>query len=338
VTFEPELRPGPPWVMEEMIWAQLDLPEQIVGGADADHLASKLRKAVDAGEPVLFTGCGTSEHAARAAHAIVGEALPDATLASRDAFETRLAPPTGGLVVAISHEAGTPATLDAARGASDAGAEVVLITAQPERAPAGVEPIRTPLHDRSWCHTVAYLSPLLLHASVAGVRPQRARELIATQLDARSQRHEDARRLAGCRRVLVVGSGVDEISAAELALKLEEAIHVPTTPLGVEKVLHGHLPAADRDSGLVLLRFDPDHRDERDGRSADVAAAAGVLGMPTVGLGASDAVTRAEALLAGAVALQVLTLELCLAVGTNPDLIRREQPLYRQVAEAAGAG
>ena len=338
MTFEPELRPGPPWVMEEMIWAQLDLPEQIARGADTDRLASHVRTAVDAGEPVLFIGCGTSEHAARAAEAIVGDALPNATLASRDAFETRLALPTGGLVVAISHEAGTPATLDAARGASDAGAQVVLITAQPERAPAGVEPIRTPLHDRSWCHTVAYLSPLLLHAAFAGLGPQRAHELIATQLAARSQHHEDAHHLATCGRLLVVGSGVDEITAAELALKLEEAIHVPTTPLGVEKVLHGHLPAADRDTGLVLLRFDPDHRGERDRRSADVAAAASVLDMPTVALGAPDAVTRAEALLAGAVALQVLTLELCLAVGTNPDLIRREQPLYRQVAEAAGAG
>ena len=136
----------------------------------------------------------------------------------------------------------------------------------------------------------------------------------------------------------MVGSGVDEITAAELALKLEEAIHVPTTPLGAEKVLHGHLPAADRETGLVLLRFDPDHRDERDRRSADVAAAAGVLEMPTVRLDAPDVASRAEALLAGAVALQVLTLELSLAPGTNPDLIRREEPLYREVAEAAGAG
>jgi len=338
VTFEPELRPGPPWVMEEMIWAQLDLPEQIAGSDDAERLASQLREAADAGELVLFTGCGTSEHAARAAQAIVGDALPDATLASRDAFETGLALPTGGLVVAISHEAGTPATLDAARGASDAGAQVVLITAQPDNVPAGVEPIRTPLHDRSWCHTVAYLSPLLLHASLARLSPQRAQELIAAQLAGRPQRHEQAHQLAGCRRLLVVGSGVDEVTAAELALKLEEAIHVPTTPLGAEKVLHGHLPAADRYTGLVLLRFDPEHRDERDRRSADVAAAASVLNMPTVELGARDAVTRAEALVAGAVALQVLTLELCLTLGTNPDLIRREQPLYRQVAEAGGAG
>ena len=136
----------------------------------------------------------------------------------------------------------------------------------------------------------------------------------------------------------MVGSGVDEITAAELALKVEEAVHVPTTPLGAEKVLHGHLPAADRDTGLVLLRFDPDRRDERDARSADVAAATAVLDMPTVALGAADPATRAEALLAGAVALQLLTLELAHAIGTNPDLIRREEPLYRAVAEAGGAG
>jgi hypothetical protein len=60
--------------------------------------------------------------------------------------------------------------------------------------------------------------------------------------------------------------------------------------------------------------------------------------MPTIEVGAADAATRAEALLAGGVALQVLTLELCLELGTNPDLIRREQPLYRKVAEAGGAG
>src|SRR3954464_12666772 len=110
MSFEPELRPGPPWAMEEMIWAQSDLPQQIAGSDDADRLASHLRSAVDSGEPVLFTGCGTSEHAARAAQAIVGDALPGATVASRDAFEASLAPPAGGLVVAFSHEGGTPAT------------------------------------------------------------------------------------------------------------------------------------------------------------------------------------------------------------------------------------
>jgi fructoselysine-6-P-deglycase FrlB-like protein len=324
--------------MEEMIRAQEALPEQIAGSADAARLAAHLRRAVDGREPVLFTGCGTSEHAARAARAIVAEAHPGATLATRDAFEARLAVPRGGLVIAFSHEAGTAATLDAARAAGDAGAAVVLITARPDDVPAGIEPIATPLHDRSWCHTVAYVSPLLLVALFAGLSPQRAHQLIAGELAARAQRREDAERLAGCRRLLVVGSGVDEISASELALKLEEAVHVPTTPLGAEKVLHGHLPAADRETGLVLLRFDPDHAGERDARNANVAAAAEVLGMPTVALGATNLATRAEALLSGAVALQLFTLELSHALGTNPDLIRRDEPLYRRAADAAGAG
>ncbi len=321
---EPELRPGPPWVMEEMIRAQADLPARIAASDDAGRLAARLGAATADGGPVLFTGCGTSEHGARAARAIV--------------FEARLAPPSRGLVVAISHEAGTAATVAAARDASDAGAQAVLVTAHPERVADGIEAIGTPLHDRSWCHTVAYVSPLLLHAFFAGLSPRRAEELIADGLAARAQRGEEAQRLAGCRRLLVVGSGVDEITAAELALKVEEAVHVPTTPLGAEKVLHGHLPAADRDTGLVLLRFDPHRRDERDARSADVAAATAVLDMPTVALGAADLATRAEALLAGALALQVLTLELAHAIGTNPDLIRREEPLYRAVADAGGAG
>jgi hypothetical protein len=44
VTFEPELRPGPPWVMEEMIWSQPDLPERIAGSDDADRLAAYCAK------------------------------------------------------------------------------------------------------------------------------------------------------------------------------------------------------------------------------------------------------------------------------------------------------
>ena len=143
--------------------------------------------------------------------------------------------------------------------------------------------------------------------------------------------------LTGCRRLLVVGSGVDEITASELALKLEEATFVPTTPLGAEKVLHGHLPAADEHTGLVLLRYDPDHAEARDARSENVATAAAVLGMPTVSL-STEVTTRTEALLAGALGLQLLTLELCMALGTNPDLIRRDEPRYRQAAEAASVG
>jgi hypothetical protein len=43
----------------------------------------------------------------------------------------------------------------------------------------------------------------------------------------------------------------------------------------------------------------------------------------------------AGALLSGAIAAQLLTLELVHALGTNPDLIRREEPAYAAAAAAA---
>ncbi len=335
---EPELRAGPPWVMQEMIDAERELPTQIAHSGAADLLAARIAQTVQAGEPIVVCGCGTSEHAARAIGAILQQTLPAAAVSVRDAFEAQLEPPAQGLLVAISHEAGTAATLAAARHAAARGSTPLLITARPQRAPEGLETLSTPLLDRSWCHTVGYLSPILLCALGAGLSATCARTLIDHELATHMQRRADAAQLASARRLLIVGSGVDEITAAELALKLEEAVHIPCTPLGVEKVLHGHLPAADVRTGLVLLRFDPAQAMVRDARAANVAAAAAVLELPTVQLARPRLASRAQALIAGALALQLLTLELTGVHGTNPDLIRREQPLYRKVAEVAGAG
>ena len=330
----PELRDGPPWVMEEMIAAET----RLAGELEVARLEALLRGAIDAGEPIVFTGCGTSEHASRAAAAIVADVAPGARVSARDAFECRLDPPGRGLIVAVSHDGGTTSTLDAAKRAAEAGATAVLLTARPDGAP--LEALATPLHDESWCHTIGYTSPMLAVSLAVGALDAAAAErVIASETEARGQRVDDAARLAGCSRLLAVGSGVDEVTASELALKIEEGAHIPTTPLGVEKVLHGHLPAADGGTGVVLLRFDPTDAADRDSRSENVAAAAAVLDLPLVELRArSTPGGAAEALLAGALALQLLTLELAHVRGTNPDLIRREEERYRLAAEAASVG
>jgi len=337
---EPELRTGPPWAMEEMILAQAALVEPLLASPAATEAAALVQRAVAAGEPVVLTGCGTSEHAAMAGAELLREALDTRGIVARDAFEASLDPQGGGLAVGVSHEAGTKATLAALRAAAAGGASTVLITARPDRAPDGPLLVPTPLRDRSWCHTVGYLSPLLVFHAMAAPVPVSVARAVADGLARRPELEQAAARLAGCRRLLVVGSGADEITARELALKVEEGAHVPVTPLGVEKLLHGHLPAADSGTGLVLLRFDGRDGNERDARVRDAAAAAGVLGMPTVTLERSAAglAPAAGALIAGALALQLLTLELVMALGTNPDLIRREEPIYAQAAEAAGAG
>jgi fructoselysine-6-P-deglycase FrlB-like protein len=338
---EPELRAGPPWVMEDMIAAEAHLPREIAAGQGAARLGGLLTAALHAGAPILFTGCGTSEHGAQAAAAVVGALGMRSPIAARDAFEAQLDPPDRGVVVAVSHEGETRATLEAARRAAGAGATVALVTVRPDRVPPGLEPIATPRQDRSWCHTIGYASPLLTVAiAVGSLTADGGERVIAAEMEARGERRADAERLAGCSRLLAVGSGVDEITARELALKIEEAVHVPTTPLGTEKALHGHLPAAEAGTtGVVLLRFDATHAAERDERAGSVAKAAAVLGLPVVTLRSRSPVTSpADALLAGALALQLLTLELTHVRGTNPDLIRREQEPYRLAAEAAGAG
>jgi fructoselysine-6-P-deglycase FrlB-like protein len=245
---------------------------------------------------------------------------------ARDAFEASLDPQDGGVLIAVSHEGGTAATLAALAAAKRA--RTILITGK--HGPADIV-VATPLVDASWCHTVGYVSPLLAFTAIAGAADQATCErVIAETLELRPRLKAMAEQLASVERLIVVGSGLDEITARELALKIEEGTHLPTTPLGIEKVLHGHLPAADSRTGLIVIRVDP--HPKRDARAEQVRAAARQLAMPTVTI---DGLPDGHPLLAGAIALQLLTLELVHVKGTNPDLIRREEPAYRAAADAA---
>src|SRR5262245_38425391 len=102
----PELRDGAPWAMEEMILSEPALVAPILASPGAVEAAESIRE----GGPVVLVGCGTSEHAAMA-----GAALLDAR--ARDAFEASLDPQDGGVLIAVSHEGGTAATLAALQAA-----------------------------------------------------------------------------------------------------------------------------------------------------------------------------------------------------------------------------
>jgi len=315
----PELRAGPPWAMEEMILAEPGLVAPILASSEALEAAEWIRET----ETVVVTGCGTSEHAAMAGAALLGAR-------ARDAFEASLDPQAEGVLIAVSHEAGTAATLAAIRTTD---ARTILITANPDAETGADLTIPTPLVDTSWCHTVGYVSPLLALTAIAGAADESTcTRVIEGTLALRPRFRDAAQTLVGCERLIVSGSGVDEITARELALKIEEGLHKPVTPLGLEKVLHGHLPAADRTTGIVVIRIDPTSAPQRDKRAADVRAAVAELDMPAVTI---DGLPAGHPLLAGAIALQLLTYELVLAAGTNPDLIRREEAAYKAAAAAA---
>jgi len=315
----PELRDAPPWAMEEMILSEPGLVAPILTSPEAFEAAEWIRET----ETVVVTGCGTSEHAAMAGAALLGAR-------ARDAFEASLDPQAEGVLIAVSHEAGTAATLAAIRTTD---ARTILITANPDAETGADLTIPTPLVDTSWCHTVGYVSPLLALTAIAGAADESTcTRVIEGTLALRPRFRDAAQTLVGCERLIVSGSGVDEITARELALKIEEGLHKPVTPLGLEKVLHGHLPAADRTTGIVVIRIDPTSAPQRDRRAADVRAAVAEFDMPAVTI---DGLPAGHPLLAGAIALQLLTYELVLAAGTNPDLIRREEAAYKAAAAAA---
>src|SRR3954454_3443738 len=193
----PELRAGPPWAMEEMILAEPGIVDAILGSEAAREAAAWV---AESDGPVVTTGCGTSEHAAMAGALLLGAR-------ARDAFEASLDPQDGGVLIAVSHEGGTEATLAAIAAARHA--RTVLITAS--GSDAADLAIRTPLTDTSWCHTVGYLSPLLAFVAIAGAGID-ARGIVEDVLARRAELAEAARTVGGAERLLVVASGADEVT------------------------------------------------------------------------------------------------------------------------------
>jgi len=189
----PELRAGPPWVMQEMMARQPELAAEILTPGDAAVAAvADAVRAAAAGEQVTVTGCGTSEHAAHGVAALLAAALPTAQRRHVRAVPALSATlePQAGCCIAVSHDGGTRATLLALEAAGRAGARAAAITAKPDGAvpQAAEHAIVTPLRDRSWCHTVGYTSAIVAGAAVAarlgltGVSPGAASRALADGL------------------------------------------------------------------------------------------------------------------------------------------------------------
>ena len=343
----PELRDGPPWVMEEMILAERDLPAGILGGAGKETagVSAAIREAVSLGAPIVVTGCGTSEHGAMAVAELIADAQPDAWVEAREALDAAVRPRRGGLCIGISHDGGTRATRLALEAAREGGRR----HRRHHRTPRGERARR-----RGPCRRDAARRPLVVpHRRVyerdrgrGGDRRQPCDSRAADRSDRRRRRaapairrrgEEGPRRPHGSSRP---ASEPTSSTARELALKIEEGARIPANAHRLETVLHGHLAGCDADRTAVV-RFAVDTRggDLQAERGADLDAALEVIGIPTVAIGEpfglAPAESAAEALVVGAVALQLLTLELAHAAGTNPDLIRREQQAYREAAAAA---
>ena len=368
--------------MSEMIAAEPALAARVVrrvtDDGSAEALGAEIREAAAAGGPVVVTGCGTSEHAAMGVAALLHDAWRPAGLPGRgpvaaQAFELAQDPPDGGLVIGVSHEGGTAATIAALEAARASGARTAILTGSagsPATAAASIA-LATVEMDRSWCHTVGYVSPMLAASAVAAglagsaPEPQALGDRLRAGIDAAWASGPDgtpparaiARTIADATHLLVVATGVDRVTSRELVLKIEEAAWLPSTHRDLETFLHGHLPATGPDTALVLVlteRAGLEARTTRARQALGAAAAVGIRAAAILGAAAAalipDALTpagrivvpeapampaAAASLFGAATALQLLTLEVAAARGTNPDPIRRDDPVYLRAAELA---
>lgn len=359
----PPFRTRPPYLMTEMIaaepWVAERLVHRLIDAPAVEALIAALRRARDDGEPVVVTGCGTSEHAAAAIARLLDEAIapePGREHDAVNALEHLGRPLRRGLLIGVSHEGGTRATNEALGAARVAGARTALVTVGDTSPGAQLADIvvRTDEQDQSWCHTIGYLSPIMVGVVVAARLAGRAVDVLALRslLDVTNDPHgpaSTAAALAGCDRLIVAGSGPDHVSARELALKIAEGARQPAAAHDLESVLHGHLAAATRWTGMVVVATDGATTGQltRE-RIAAVLEAARLIGIPVAGLFGEEAAGRvveaatpagrivipavgrvdgvAASLLGAAIPLQLLAERLARARGVDPDTLGREDP------------
>jgi glucosamine--fructose-6-phosphate aminotransferase (isomerizing) len=259
------------------------------------------------GARVLFTGCGTSFHAALATGAPAAQAL-ELVLGRA---------PAADVLVALSHEGGTRLTTEAVEAF---GGETWLVTGAAESPLARLVDhvvVAAPEIEQSYCHTASYTSAVaagraLLGEDVSGLAEAVERELAAEPLP-----------VSDGNRFLVAGVGGDVCTVLEAVLKLREGVHVVAEAHHTEQLLHGHLAAVDSSVRCFVL--------EGEGRAAERArgavAALEELGCDTTLVATSHPVVDI-------VRFQRLTADLADARGVDPDRIRLDEDAWARARKA----
>ena len=252
---------------------------------------------------VVYTGCGTSFHAAQTGGAAV------------QALDAVLAPPDADLLVVLSHEGGTPLTVEAAHAFRGPKWLVTGKADSPLAELADEVIVSTPELEQSWCHTASYTCAV---AALAALRGEDV-SWLPDAVEAALQQREPVSLHA---RWLVAGAGRDWPTAQEAVLKLREGAFLAAEAHQTEQLLHGDLAAVDEGvRGFVL---------EGEGRAAerahDAVAALRELGCDVTLVPTTHPVVDI-------VRFQLLTLDLAEASGVDPDRIRRDDERWRRARE-----
>ncbi len=286
-----------------------DLTWRAIAAQPAWLRALAVEERLPTGARVLFTGCGTSFHAALAA-GTAAQAL-DLVLG---------AAPEADVLVAISHEGETALTLEAVRSFHG---ETWLITGQAD-SPLGRAcdrvVVATPQVERSYCHTASYVCAVAAARALVGEDVRWLAAAVEERLA------EPPLAVSGHERWLVAGAGGDLATALEAVLKLREGAHVAAEAHHTEQLLHGHLAAVDPGVRCFVL--------EGSGRAAERARDA-MRALAEIGCDATLVATRHPVV--DVVPFQRLAVDLARARGVDPDLIRWDEEPWDRARKATGS-
>jgi glutamine---fructose-6-phosphate transaminase (isomerizing) len=258
------------------------------------------------GAGVLYTGCGTSFHAAQTG----GEAV--------QALELVLRPERDGdVLVCISHEGETQLALEAARVWKGPRWLVTGNADSPLGQLCEEVVVCTPAIEQSWCHTASYTCAV---ACLAALRGEDVAWLPSAVKDALTA---DPLPVSAHERWLVAGAGRAWPTTQEAVLKLREGAHLAAEAHQTEQLLHGHLAAIDESVRCFVL--------EGEGRGAERAGQA-VAALRELGCEVTLVPTVHPVV--DIVPFQLLTVELADARGIDPDPIHRDDPRWARAAEA----
>ena len=358
-TVSPVPRTGHPYHMYEAIHAQPD--------AVADCLrrhrqtAERVAEAIAARRRFLLAGIGTSFHAATVGEGLVcllsGHRADARAVHSFELVHYGHLGPHDALLV-VSHRGTKTFSMQALEAGRRAGALCVAVTglghgATMDQADVVLETVP---QEASGAHTVSYTTAMatlallaLALARRAGAAPEaeaRALEalpgLLRRALALEPRCREVAERFAGYRRFLFMGAGPNTATAWEVGLKMKEASYTQAEGLHLEQALHGPPPSFGPETVITAIAPPGPGRE----RAVALLRAARAVGAPTLALGAEEdaplaaeadhalllpAVPEALSPIVYVVPLQLLTYYSALARGTNPDLLRREDPTYAQM-------
>jgi glucosamine--fructose-6-phosphate aminotransferase (isomerizing) len=254
---------------------------------------------------VAVVGCGTSFHAAQTS----GNGI--------DALEFVLDPPEVDVLVLVSHEGTTPLTIEAAK--AFAGPKW-LVTAKAESDLATLcdeVVVASPEVEESYCHTASYTAAVATLAALRGEDVSWLSAAVADELAA------ERLPVSAHERWVFTGAGRDWPTAQEAALKLREGVYQAAEAYQLEELLHGHLAAVDDSVRCFVL--------EGEGRAV-ARAAETVAALRELGCDVTLVPTRHPVV--DIVRFQLLTLDLAAARGTDPDLIRWDDPRWKRARDS----